>query len=123
MSHAEPGFILHWDLVVPCCHKSQSHLAFAFSYRDNLAIPPHTMPAVYPKVTGKYVSLCQKKSTEVSGQGKFHFVYFPPLSKIYCICLSIGWVCKSNVHQNYLKNTNICLTMRKKESSLKKQTS
>lgn len=66
----------------------------------------------------EYMCHCAwKKSTEVPGQGKFHFVYFLPISKVYYVCLSVGYICKSNVLQNYLKNTNICLTPGKKKAA------
>lgn len=97
-------------LWVCAATESQHHLAVAFSYRVRLAIPPHTMPAVYPKATRKYVSLCLKKAQKSLAKGNFTLCFLPPLSKVCCVCLSV-FVCKSNVLQNYsLKNTNICFT-------------
>lgn len=119
MSHAEPGFTIHWDLVVPCCHREPESSGYCFCIQRSFSYTSTHHACSLCKSDRKICVIVPEKSTEVPEQGKSHFVYFPSLSKVYCVCLSVGCVCKSNVLQN-LKNTNICLTPTKKESSLKK---
>lgn len=107
-------------LWVCAATESQHHLAVAFSYRVHLAIPPHTMPAVYPKATRKYVSLCLQKAQKSLAKGNFTLCFLPPLSKVCCVCLS-QCVCLQKQCTTELqpeKYQYLLHTIRKKESSL-----
>lgn len=89
-------------------------------HRVHLAIPPHTMPAVYPKATRKYVSLCLKKAQKSLAKGNFTLCFLPPLSKVCCVCLS-QCVCLQKQCTTELqpeKYQYLLHTIRKKESSL-----
>lgn len=118
MSHTEPGFTLHRHLVVPCCHREPESSGYCFCIQRSFACSStHHVCSLSKSDRNICVIVPEKKSTEVPGQGKFHFVYFLPISKVYYVCLSVGYICKSNVLQNYLKNTNICLTPGKKKAA------
>lgn len=109
--------LLFMGILFHAATEGQSNLAIAFSYRDHFIQRSYSSKHQACSLSKSHRKICvvvPERSTEVPGQWKFHFVCFPPLSKVYCVCLSVGRVCKSKVLQNYLKTTKICLTPRKK---------
>lgn len=105
-------------LWVGAATESQHHPAVAFSYRDHLAIPPHTMPAIYPKATRKYVSLCLKKAQKSLAKGNFTFFFATPIKSLLCLsqCVCLQKQCTTELQPE--KYQYLLHTIRKKESSL-----